>query len=202
MRHDNQGCDNRHYESQSESNTSLSTRQPSYYASTSVPSLSGPSILSEPSDRISFSVEGSRYASNERDEHSAIYSAHGRQRYNNSATWQGPTRAHPQQYLSSSLPDQPSGFVQDSGAYFPSDTRGLQSQRSRSLSSLESSMGRLPADSTLLTPLPGYQSSVLPPLQEGEHRDVPYPAGPDYEMFDNGRDGRPHTGHRSLGDDK
>ncbi|KAG6897435.1 hypothetical protein C0992_001596 [Termitomyces sp. T32_za158] len=201
LRHDNQEYDTRHYESQSESNTSLLTCQPPYYASTSVPS-SGPSVLSEPSDRLTFPVEGSRYTINEREEHSAIYSVQGRQR-NSSTTWPGITRPHPQQqYLPSLSPDQQSGFVQDSDAFFPSDTRGPHSQRSRSQSSLEPSMGRLPPDSTLLTPLPGYQSSLLPPLQEGEHQDVRYPAGTDYEMFDNGRDRRSHTGHRSIGDDK
>ncbi|KAG6886233.1 hypothetical protein C0993_010795 [Termitomyces sp. T159_Od127] len=205
LRHENQEYDTPRYEPQSESNTSLFDRQPSYYPLTGVPSSSsGPSVLSESSDRAPFSVEGSRYAINERDEHSAIYSVHGRQRYNSSATWQGSTRPQPQQqYLSSSLPSQQSGFVQESDVDFLSGTRGPHFQRSRSQSSLESSMGRLPPNSTLLTSLPGYQSSLLPPpLQEGEHRDVRYPAGTDYEMFESGRDGRPHTGHRSLGDDK
>ncbi|KAG6891191.1 hypothetical protein C0995_008443 [Termitomyces sp. Mi166 len=199
LRHDSQQYNARRYESQSESNASLLTHQHSYYVPAVPPS--GLPIVSEPSDKMPFPVEGSRHAIDERDDPTSIYSAHGRQRYSSSATWQGSTRSHPQQYLSSSLPNQPSGFVQDSDQCFPSDTRGPQSQRSRSQSSLEPLMGRLPPDSTLLTPLPRYQSS-LPPLQEGEHRDVPYSAGTDYEMFDNGRDGRPHTGHRSLGDNE
>ncbi|KNZ74629.1 hypothetical protein J132_06583 [Termitomyces sp. J132] len=201
LRHDSQEYNTRRYDSQSESNLLL-TRQPSYYASTGLP-LIGPPVLPEPSNRISFSVERSRYAIDERDEHSAVYSTHERQRRSNSATWQGTPRPLPQQhYLSSSSSNQPSGFLQDGNTCFSSDTRGPSTQRSRSQSSLDPSMRRLPPDSTLLTPLPGYQSSLLPPLREDEHRDVPYPAETDYQIFDNGHDGRPNTGHRSLGDNE
>lgn len=55
-------------------------------------------------------------------------------------------------------------------------------------------MNRLPPDSTLLTPLPGYQApSLLPPLHTGS--DLAYPSD-GYEMYD---EERPGTGHGSLG---
>lgn len=56
-------------------------------------------------------------------------------------------------------------------------------------------MNRLPPDSTLLTPLPGYQpQSLLPPLQL--NGDMNYPPS-SFEIYED--DGRPSTGHTSIG---
>lgn len=62
------------------------------------------------------------------------------------------------------------------------------------LSPINMTMNRLPPDSTLLTPLPGYQApSLLPPL--AGHEELNY--GESYEVYEN--DSRPGTGHTSLG---
>ncbi|KAG6821199.1 hypothetical protein H0H93_004019 [Arthromyces matolae] len=184
LRHEGQEYNTRRFSSQSESSVSSYSRQPSFSSSSGLPS-SAPSILADPIDRMSLSID-------ERDEHFAIYGTHGRQRYAGSAQWQGSSRPNPQQsYLSSSLPSQ------SSATGFPLDNN---MQRSRSQSSIELSIGRLPPDSTLLTPLPGYQPSLLPPLHESDSRDISYPPANNYGIFDNVRDGRPQSGHGSLAD--
>ncbi|KAG6810890.1 hypothetical protein H0H92_009920 [Tricholoma furcatifolium] len=160
-------------------NTPLYTRQPPL-----PPGLTSPVSSAFPDLSGRMAIEASRYQVDPRG-------SHGRQRY---ASWQGSSRTGPPQYLSSSLPSQ-SHFPPDSDSHLPNDPRAPQ--RSRSHSSLDLPIGRLPPDSTLLTPLPGYQPSLLPTLQEGEN---PFPAGTEYELFDDGHDGRSQAGHGSHGD--
>lgn len=56
--------------------------------------------------------------------------------------------------------------------------------------------GRLPPDSMLLTPLPGYDRDTLPPLQPPVGSDMTY----DPEAYYEGNGGRrPASGHASMG---
>ncbi|KAG6910021.1 hypothetical protein DXG01_013745 [Tephrocybe rancida] len=186
LRHEGHEYSSRRFEPQGESSTPLYTRQPSYHGA-GVASSASSALLEQ------YSVE-------ERDGHLGAYSAHARQRYSGSAPWHGASRSTSHQFLSSSLPNQSSAFPPESDT--PLDARALQPQRSRSQSSLDPPMGRLPPDSTLLTPLPGYQASLLPPLQEGENQDISYPAEAGFQLYDEAQDVRPHTGHGSLGDNE
>ncbi|KAG6857476.1 hypothetical protein H0H87_003543 [Tephrocybe sp. NHM501043] len=196
LRHDSREYSSRRLESQSESSAPLYTRQPAYQSS-GLPS-SGPSALSQHRERTLFPGESGRYMVDDRDDHLSAYDAQVRQRYSGAAPWQGASRANNphHQYISSSLPSQTS--FSDS---LTADSRVSQLQRRSSQPSFDASVGRLPPDSTLLTPLPGYhQPGLLPPLQEGENQDVPYSAGTTYNLFNEGHEGRPQAGHGSLGD--
>ncbi|KAF5383555.1 hypothetical protein D9615_003531 [Tricholomella constricta] len=208
LRHDARDYSNHRYDSNNDSSAPLYTRQPSYHPSAGLPS-SAPSMLTESGDRFSFPVDVDRYQIEERDDHLSAYSAHARQRYSGStpASWHGRSNLH-QQYLSSSLPSQssPQSFTQHNNSNLPPlDTRMHQQQpqpqhppHPRPQSPHAAPMNRLPPDSTLLTPLPGYQPpSILPPLHAGDN--LSYSAEPGYELYDDSHDGRPHTGHGSIG---
>ncbi|KAG6866579.1 hypothetical protein C0991_002064 [Blastosporella zonata] len=190
MRHDGHEYSARRLESHGEASAPLYSRQPSYHASSAASGLE--------QRRMSFSAESSRYTGDDRDDHLGAYGAHARQRYSGGSPWHGSSRSNSQQYISSSLPSQLSAFPDTLSL----DVRAPQPMRRNSQPSLGSPLGRLPPDSTLLTPLPGYQSSLLAPLQEGENQDTPYSAGSGYHMYDEAGDGRPHSGHGSLGDNE
>ncbi|KAF8074973.1 Zn finger family DNA binding protein [Lyophyllum atratum] len=205
LRHDNHEYPSRRYDSNDDSSTPLYTQQPSYHPSAGLPS-SAPSMLTESGDRYSVPVELDRSQIDERDDHLAAYSAHARQRYSGStpAAWHGSTRVNSQyQHLSSSLPSQSSQSFGQHNNLPPLDTRmhhqsHLQYPPPRPPSPLAAPMNRLPPDSTLLTPLPGYHApSLLPPLQATGT--MPYPAESGYELYNESQDGRPHTGHGSIG---
>ncbi|KXN92418.1 hypothetical protein AN958_07036 [Leucoagaricus sp. SymC.cos] len=134
-------------------------------------------------DRFAVPIEDIRYPPHERDEDVLHYS--NLRRFNNVGTpssWHaGSTLSSRaglgQSYISSSLPSQP----------------GHPSSPSPRM------VGRLGPDSTLLTPLSGYQnhqshSGILPPLHSAG--DLAYP--PDgYDLYES--DSRPGTGHASIG---
>ncbi|KAG5636681.1 hypothetical protein H0H81_007211 [Sphagnurus paluster] len=152
---------------------------------------SAPSGMSiDSGDRLSYPLEvQGRYQVDDRgDDHLAAYSAHAtRQRYTPSS-WNESTRAtglH-HQYLSASLPSQ-------SLAHSVSLDSGMH-QHPRSRSPLASSSNSLPADSTLLTPLRGYQPPLLPPLQTSN---MSYSVESGYDLYDDTQDGRSHAAHES-----
>lgn len=134
-------------------------------------------------DRFTVPIEDIRYPPHDREEDVLHYG--NLRRFNNVGTpssWHaGSTLAsrgglNPP-YISSSLPSQP-------GHTSPPSPRMV---------------GRLGPDSTLLTPLPGYQghqshAGLLPPLHPSG--DLAYaPEG--YDLYDT--DSRPGTGHASIG---
>lgn len=134
-------------------------------------------------DRFAVPIEDIRYPPHEREEEAIHYG--NLRRFNNVGTpssWHaGSTLSSraglTQSYISSSLPSQPSHAS-------PPSPRMV---------------GRLGPDSTLLTPLPGYQNhqshaGLLPPLHPGG--DLTY-SSEGYDLYES--DSRPGTGHASIG---
>ncbi|GLB41818.1 putative zinc finger [Lyophyllum shimeji] len=201
VRHDSHDYNGSRSDSNNDSSTPLYTRQPSYQSSAGLPS-SAPSIFTEHGDRYSVPVEVDHRQGDARDD-LAAYGAHARERYGGSApaSWHSPTRVHTNySYLSSSLPSQPTqSFSQHNN--LPSLNVHVQYQPQpqqpppRPQSPLvQSATNRLPPDSTLLTPLPGYQPpSLLAPMQGSDN--VSYPSEPVYKVYTDSHDGRQHTGH-------
>ncbi|KAF9006073.1 hypothetical protein BDQ17DRAFT_1352678 [Cyathus striatus] len=163
-----------------------------------------PSSLSIPQQgsgqRYSVSIEDIRYPIHDRDDLVVNYGhMSARQRYSTGlpASWHPgsslPTRH--ESYMSAgginqSHPSQPTPLPINS-LQPPAHTQGRPPSPSHS----QPPTGQLPADSTLFTPLPGYQPpSLLPPLQHGGG-DM---AGYHYKVYDE-ESGRPSTGHASLG---
>ena len=134
-----------------------------------------------PVDRYSVSIDDIRYT-HDRDDGLNNYGSLGtRQRYggnNLASSWHGgshiSSRSNMQpQYVSSSLPNPPAHHSQlpqlsINSRLHPSSSGGL-------------ALSRLPQNSTLLTPLPGYQTL------DG------------YETYDGDTSSRPGTGHASIG---
>lgn len=162
-----------------------------------------PVLHASSGERYPVPVDDIRYPLDERDDHFGTYPTTARQRYSSStpASWHSgsapSSRTGPHQYLSSSLPTQshvhndnhlPHPNTQTQHAQPQSHPHGSQSPPLMA-------MNRLPPDSTLLTPLPGYQpQSLLPPLHLNS--DMNYPPG-SFEIYED--DGRPSTGHTSIG---
>lgn len=123
------------------------------------------------------------------------YGMTARQRYSGSA----PSSWHPSHPTSRSLPHQymSSGSPSMSHAHHTHLPQlNIQSHHSQTHphSPQPVVMDRLPPDSTLLTPLPGYQPpSLLPPLEGAG--DLSYPQ--EYSIYEDSQ--RPGTGHGSLG---
>lgn len=139
------------------------------------------------------SIEDIRYPAHDRDDGLVNYGPLAtRQRYggNLPSSWHGashiPSRPNiQQQYLSSSLPNQPAHHSQLPQLNINSRSSGTQP------------LNRLPQNSTLLTPLPGYQTtSLIPLLQSGNG--LSYSAD-GYEVYDDDNNSRPGTGHTSIG---
>lgn len=167
------------------------------------PDLGMPSSVPIPQpitrERYSGPVDDVRYSVQGRDGHPLHHpDSPVRQRYSDNLpnSWNGTpplsSRASLHQpYLSSSLPSHHAHHSQlPQLSIQPSHAPSHHSP----LSPMNMAMNRLPQNSTLLTPLPGYQaSSLLPPL--AGHEELNY--GESYEVYEN--DSRPGTGHTSLG---
>lgn len=163
------------------------------------PGLGLPSSVTIGSDRYSIAIDDIRYPPNhDRDDGLGAYDQmSARQRYGNlhtASSWQGnPSNISPrssqQQNYNSSI------HHHSQLPQLAINSRMSLEQQQQSDSS--SHLGRLPQNSTLLTPLPGYASSAS--LMNGNA----YGAAPDggYEMYDddNNNNGRPGTGHNSIG---
>ncbi|TFK39863.1 hypothetical protein BDQ12DRAFT_628860 [Crucibulum laeve] len=139
-------------------------------------------------ERYSISVDDIRYPIHERDDHEVDYGhVSARQRFN---TGNMPSSWHPGSSLPSrtNLHESYTSSTHEHQAQHPSAAR-------RPSPSSTLPMNRLPSNSTLFTPLPGYQApSMLPTLQSGG--DISYTEG--YELYED--DGsRPGTGHASIG---
>lgn len=139
------------------------------------------------------SIDDIRYPIHDRDDGPINYgSLATRQRYggNLPSSWHGgshiPSRPNvQQQYLSSSLPNQTAHHSQLPQLNINS--------RLHQPSSGTLSLNRLPHNSTLLTPLPGYQTSLI---QSGNGFSYPSDG---YEVYDDDNNSRPGTGHTSIG---
>ena len=143
-------------------------------------------------DRYSVSIDDIRYPAHDRDDDHDLISYGSlatRQRYSGSlpSSWHGGSHisSRPsiqQQYLASSLPNQPSHHSQ-----LPQLSINSRLHQS---SSDTLPLNRLPQNSTLLTPLPGYQTTSLIPISGN---------GLSYEVYDDDSNSRPGTGHASIG---
>lgn len=159
-----------------------------------------PSSVSIPhsgtADRYSVSIEDIRYPAHDRDDGLVNYgSLATRQRYggNIPSSWHGgshnPSRSNiQQQYISSSLPNQ--------SAHHSQLPQLSINSRLHQSSSGALPPNRLPQNSTLLTPLPGYQPSLIPLLQSGNG--LSYSAD-GYDAYDEDTNSRPGTGRASIG---
>jgi hypothetical protein len=140
-------------------------------------------------------TQGERYGKDDQ-----IPAYHTRSRYNDAAraSWHGGATPHEisaPQYISASLPTQ--SHLHHSHHLNTQSQYSLHPHSSRALSPTHMSPSRLPPDSTLLTPLPGYQSSsLLPPLQVGG--ELGYSSS-NYGVYDDESHPRPSTGHASIG---
>ena len=159
-----------------------------------------PSSVSIPhsgtSDRYSVSIEDIRYPAHDRDDGLINYgSLASRQRYGSNlpSSWHGGSHVSPrpniqQPYLSSSLPNQPAHHSQLPQLNINS--------RLHQPSSSTLPVNRLAQNSTLLTPLPGYQTSLIPTLQSGNNLSY---STDGYDAYDEDTNSRPGTGHASVG---
>ncbi|KAF8966327.1 hypothetical protein BDZ97DRAFT_1917704 [Flammula alnicola] len=177
-------------------------------------------------ERYSVAIDEIRYPPQDRDDGLGVYepALTARQRYGGNvqpASWHGgsnlsaranavqqpsynsynnsPTTSLPTQHAHhSQLPqlDMGGGRLQP----HPSTVPDHQSAPMQSLSNSQQDGGRLPQNSTLLTPLPGYPTSSLMPSLHNGGGNVAYTTE-GYELYetdiDNGS--RPGTGHASLG---
>jgi hypothetical protein len=159
-----------------------------------------PSSVSIPhsgtADRYSVAIDDIRYPAHDRDEGLINYGPlAGRQRYggNLPSSWHGGSHisSRPniqQQYLSSSLPNQSTHHSQ-----LPQLSTNSRLHQS---SSGTLPQNRLPQNSTLLTPLPGYQTSLIPLLHSGHGLSY---STDGYEAYDEDNNSRSGTGHASIG---
>jgi hypothetical protein len=191
----------RRYDSNNYSSPSTYSRA-SHHQAAGMPT-SVPVLHANSGERYPVPVDDIRYPLDERDDHFSAYHATARQRYSSStpASWHSgstpSSRPGLHQYVSSSLPTQSHVPHHSHLPHLTTQSQhtGSQPQAHGSQSPSLMAMNRLPPDSTLLTPLPGYQPpSLLPPLHLGG--DVNYPQG-SFELYED--DGRPSTGHASIG---
>lgn len=172
-------------------NSHSHTNHPTYGSSASYQSGAGLSS--------SAASQGERYA---RDDQMLTSAYQTRPRYNDAAraSWHGGATSHEinaPQYISASLPTESHihhGYIQhpNNQSHY-----SLQAHPSRPLSPTQMIPSRLPPDSTLLTPLPGYHPpSLLPPLQVGGELNYPSDS---YDIYDDENRPRPSTGHASIG---
>ncbi|KAF9461206.1 hypothetical protein BDZ94DRAFT_1196519 [Collybia nuda] len=188
----------RRYDSNIYSNSPVYNRAP-HHQITGLPS-SLPVLHASSGERYAVPVDDIRYPLDERDDHFTTYPTAARQRYSSStpASWHSgsvpSSRTGPQQYLSSSLPTH--SHLHNNHLPHPNtEQTQSQSQSPGSQSPPLVVMNRLPPDSTLLTPLPGYQAEpLLPPLQLNGNINYPQSG---FEIYED--DGRPSTGHTSVG---
>jgi hypothetical protein len=175
----------RRYSSHSHVNPSLYHRPASYHSGAGLPS--------------SAVTQGERYA---RDDQMSTSPYHSRPRYQDAtrASWHGGATSHEMstpQYMSASLPTQ--SHIHHGHLHHLNNQShySLQGHPSRPLSPTHTTSSRLPPDSTLLTPLPGYQPpSLLAPLQVGG--ELGYPSD-SYDVYEDDSHPRPSTGHASIG---
>jgi transcription factor CON7 len=162
-----------------------------------------PSSVSIPhsgtTDRYSVAIDDIRYPAHDRDEGLINYgSLASRHRYggNLPSSWHGGSHISSrqniqQQYLSSSLPNQSAHHSQ-----LPQLNINSRLHQSSSASGTLP-QNRLPQNSTLLTPLPGYQTSLIPLLQSGNGLSY---STDGYEAYDEDNNSRSRTGHaNSIG---
>ena len=142
--------------------------------------------------RYALSADELRYPVDQRDEHLGGYfgDVNSRPRYGESTTssWHpAPTRSDAHYPYVPSISSQHHGQVTQISVHHDQP----QSHPPPPSTSPRVAPSRLPPNSTLLTPLPGYQSHpMLPPLQT---------AVDGYDVYDNESTGRPGTGHASIG---
>ncbi|KAF8892148.1 hypothetical protein BD779DRAFT_94679 [Infundibulicybe gibba] len=151
-------------------------------------------------ERYVVAVDDIRYPVDERDD-PPEYSIGSRQRYGGAPAPWHPNVTSPsrpglhQSYTPPSL-HQPAHHSQLPQLNVHSSHQSVQPQASP-ISPHQVPQNRLPPDSTLLTPLPGYQPpSMLAPLQI---TDLSYPPENYTEVYDEESTGRPGTGHASIG---
>ena len=188
---DNGYYDHRYLSSHSIHHRSLHSAHSGLPSSVSIPH-------SGTTDRYSVSIDDIRYPAHDRDEGLINYgSLASRHRYggNLASSWHGGSHisSRPniqQQYLSSSLPNQSAHHSQ-----LPQLSITSRLHQSSSASGTLP-QNRLPQNSTLLTPLPGYQTSLIPLLQSGNG--LPYSTD-GYEAYDEDNNPRSGTGHASIG---
>ncbi|KAF8817423.1 hypothetical protein BYT27DRAFT_7126125 [Phlegmacium glaucopus] len=187
---DNGYFDQRYLSSHSINHRPHSSHHPGLPSSVSIPH-------SGTTDRYSVSIDDIRYPTNDRDDGLLNYgSLASRQRYSGNlpSSWHGgshiPSRPNiQQQYLSSSFPNQPAHHSQ-----LPQ--LSINSHLHQASSGIPPA-NRLPQNSTLLMPLPGYQTtSLIPLLQSGNGLAYATDA---YEVYDDDSNSRPGTGHTSIG---
>lgn len=185
MRNDEHDIYNtRRYSSQSHISPSMYHRPASYHSGTALPSGE---------------TQGDRYA---RDNQLSTSTYQTRPRYNDAtrASWHAGSTSHEintQQYISTSLPTQ--SHIQQGHSVHQLNNQSQYSLQThpRPMSPPHMTSSRLPPDSTLLTPLPGYQApAILPPLQVGG--ELGYPSD-GYDVYDDESHPRPSTGHTSIG---
>ncbi|KAM6497083.1 Zn finger family DNA binding protein [Amanita muscaria] len=145
---------------------------------------------SSPDERYTLSSGELRYPVDQRDEQLGGYlgDVNARPRYgeNVQSSW------HPSPPRSETHYPYPSSVSSQHHAQVAQISVQTQPQPPPSLTSPRVASSRLPPNSTLLTPLPGYQThTMLPPLQTG--------AESNYDAYDNDSTGRPGTGHASIG---
>ncbi|KAF8159519.1 hypothetical protein B0H34DRAFT_796760 [Crassisporium funariophilum] len=185
---DNGGYDHRYLSSHSLHHRPHSSHLPS---SVSIPHAGT-------TERYSVAVDEIRYVAHDRDDSLVNYaSLAARQRYGGSqpSSWHGgsglPSRPNlHQSYTPSSLPSHPAHHTQ-----LP---QLAINNRLSQASALSMPLNRLPQNSTLLTPLPGYHTpSLMPPLQAGCNG-LTYTTET-YEVYEDDNTSRPGTGHASIG---
>ena len=188
---DNGYYDHRYLNSHSIHHRSLHSSHSGLPSSVSIPH-------SGTTDRYSVAIDDIRYPAHDRDEGLINYgSLASRHRYggNLPSSWHGGSHLSSrtniqQQYLSSSLPNQSAHHSQ-----LPQLNINSRLHQSSTVSGTLS-QNRLPQNSTLLSPLPGYQTSLIPLLQSGNGLSYSHDG---YETYDEDSNSRSRTGHASIG---
>ena len=141
--------------------------------------------------RYALAPDEARYPVDQRDEHLGGYfgDVSSRPRYGEgtSSSWHpAPTRGDAHYPYVPSVSSQHHGQMNQINVHHDHSP----SQPPPPSASPRVAPSRLPPNSTLLTPLPGYQTHpMLPPLQTAA----------EYDVYDNDSTGRPGTGHASIG---
>ncbi|KAF8637648.1 hypothetical protein AX17_002716 [Amanita inopinata Kibby_2008] len=157
---------------------------------------SGPVSQTVTNERYALSVDDLRYPVEQRDEHLSGYfgDVSSRPRYGDGtpASWHAgvtiPPRSGNQYPYVSSVSNQQHGQMTQISVHHDQS----RTQPPLPSSPRHAAASRLPPDSTLLTPLPGYQPhTMLPPMQSGGESG--------YDVYEDGSTGRPGTGHASIG---
>lgn len=178
---------------------SLYTRPPHNSGADAASSI--PILNTNFGERYPLSEESVRCTVDEHDNRFSLPDTPPRQRFGGvPSSWHGgSSRSSLHQHLSSSLPSQP--IPHPSNTNLPHlDTiipayPSLSHHPSHPQPPL-AVLNRLPPDSTLFTPLPGYQpSALLQPLQMGDRMD--YRTGM-YNVYEDDSNGRTSSGHDSL----